>query len=100
MTAAVLHRDRTIAPKGYNRWLIPPAALAVHLSIGQVYAFSVFKEPLVEHFDTKLTPIGIIFSIAIVMLGLSAAVGGKWVERSGPRKAMFAAALLLGRRAS
>jgi MFS family permease len=89
---SMLDRDRTVAPPGYNRWLIPPAALAVHLSIGQVYAFSVFKEPLVEHFGTKLTPIGIIFSIAIVMLGLSAAVGGKWVERSGPRKAMFVAA--------
>jgi MFS family permease len=86
---SVLDRDRTVAPPGYRRWLIPSAALAVHLSIGQVYAFSVFKEPLVEHFDTKLTPISIIFSIAIAMLGLSAAVGGTWVERSGPRKAMF-----------
>ena len=89
---SMLARERTIAPSGYNRWLIPPAALAVHLCIGQVYAFSVFKEPLVEHFDTKLTPISVIFSIAIVMLGLSAAVGGTWVERSGPRKAMFVAA--------
>jgi len=89
---SVLDRERTIAPRGYNRWLIPPAALAVHLSIGQVYAFSVFKAPLVEHFGTKLTPIGLIFSIAIVMLGLSAAVCGTWVERSGPRKAMFVAA--------
>lgn len=85
---SILDRDRTIAPPGYNRWLIPPAALAVHLSIGQVYAFSVFKNPLVEHFDTNLTPIGVIFSIAIVMLGLSAAFGGTWVERNGPRKAM------------
>jgi MFS family permease len=88
---SMLDRDRTVAPANYRRWLIPPAALAVHLSIGQVYAFSVFKEPLVEHFDTKLTPISVIFSIAIVMLGLSAAVGGTWVERSGPRKAMFVA---------
>ena len=88
----LLDRERTVAPKGYRRWLIPPAALAVHLSIGQVYAFSVFKEPLVEHFDTRLTPISVIFSIAIVMLGLSAAVGGTWVERTGPRKAMFVAA--------
>src|SRR5689334_6009420 len=87
----MLDRERTIAPAGYRRWLIPPAALAVHLSIGQVYAFSVFKQPLVEHFDTKLTPISVIFSIAIVMLGLSAAIGGTWVERSGPRKAMFVA---------
>jgi len=92
MGMSVLDRERTIAPRGYNRWLIPPAALAVHLSIGQVYAFSVFKAPLVEHFGTRLTPIGVIFSIAIVMLGLSAAVCGTWVERSGPRKAMFVAA--------
>src|SRR3954451_18024788 len=80
----------------YARWLIPSAALAVHLSIGQVYAFSVFKKPLVEHFDTTLTPIGWIFSIAILMLGLSAAFGGTWVERSGPRKAMFVAACCWG----
>ncbi|HEV7824847.1 MAG TPA: OFA family MFS transporter [Mycobacteriales bacterium] len=94
MTAlAFLDRARTVAPANYNRWLIPPAALAVHLSIGQVYAFSVFKTPLVEHFDTALTPIGVIFSIAIVMLGLSAAFGGTWVEKNGPRKAMFVSAL-------
>jgi MFS family permease len=92
----VLDRDRTIAPKDYARWLIPPAALAVHLSIGQVYAFSVFKKPLVEHFGTSLTPIGWIFSIAILMLGLSAAFGGTWVERNGPRKAMFTAACCWG----
>ena len=88
---SMLDRERTVAGPGYRRWLIPPAALAVHLSIGQVYAFSVFKEPLVDHFGTKLTPISIVFSIAIVMLGLSAAVCGTWVERSGPRKAMFVA---------
>jgi MFS family permease len=85
---SVLDRDRTIAPPGYNRWLVPPAALAVHLSIGEVYAFSVFKAPLVKHFDSSLTTIGWIFSLAIVMLGLSAAFGGTWVERNGPRKAM------------
>jgi MFS family permease len=88
-----LDRERTVAPQSYNRWLIPPAALAVHLCIGEVYAFSVFKEPLVDHFGTQLTPISRIFSIAIVMLGLSAAVMGKWVERVGPRKAMFTAGL-------
>jgi hypothetical protein len=48
----------------------------VHLSIGEIYAFSVFKNALVERFGTGLTPIGIIFSISIVMLGLSAAVFG------------------------
>lgn len=88
-----LDRERSIAAPGYSRWLFPASALAVHLSIGQVYAFSVFKNPLVERFGTTLTPIAIIFSIAIVMLGLAAAFGGTWVERHGPRKAMFVAAL-------
>ncbi|HEY0358494.1 MAG TPA: OFA family MFS transporter [Mycobacteriales bacterium] len=94
MTAlAMLDRRRTIARWTYNRWLVPPAALAVHLSIGQAYAFSVFKLPLVEHFHTRLTPIAVIFSLAMVMLGLSAAVAGTWIETNGPRKAMFVAAL-------
>ena len=89
---AVLDRERTVAGPGFNRWLVPPAALAVHLSIGQVYAFSVFNTPLQERFDANATDITIIFSIAIVMLGLSAAFGGTWVERNGPRKAMALAA--------
>ncbi|MFB0836177.1 OFA family MFS transporter [Arthrobacter halodurans] len=87
-----LDRSHSVAPPGFNRWLIPPAALAVHLCIGQAYATSVYKTSLVEHFQTSQTAIGVIFSIAIVMLGLSAAIMGTWVERSGPRKAMFAAA--------
>lgn len=91
-----LDREKSVAPPGYSRWFIPPAALAVHLSIGQVYAFSVFKTPLVERFDSTLTAIGVVFSISIVMLGLSAAFGGKWVERNGPRKAMFVSGLCWG----
>ncbi len=47
---AFLDRDRSVAPEGYNRWLVPPAALAIHLAIGQVYAFSVFKTPLIQYF--------------------------------------------------
>src|SRR5690625_79636 len=90
---AVLSKERSIAPAGYNRWLIPPAALAIHLSIGQAYAFSVFKLPLVERFNSSDTAIAVIFSIAIVMLGLSAAFGGKWMERNGPRKAMVLATI-------
>lgn len=88
-----LDRDHTIAPPGFNRWFIPPAALAVHLCIGQAYATSVYKTALVEHFDASLTQIGLIFSIAIVMLGLSAAVMGTWVDTNGPRKAMFTSAM-------
>jgi MFS family permease len=87
-----LARERIVARPGFNRWLIPPAALAVHLCIGQAYATSVYKLALQKDFGSSLTSIGIIFSIAIVMLGLSAAVFGTWVDRNGPRAAMFTAA--------
>ncbi len=87
-----LSRERTVAGPGFNRWLIPPAALCVHLCIGQAYATSVYKTPLVDHFGASLTQIGIVFSIAIVMLGVSAAVFGTWVDTGGPRRAMAAAA--------
>jgi MFS family permease len=94
------NRENSIANENHNRWLIPPAALAIHLSIGQVYSISVFNLPLSKLIgitestpdDWKLTTIGWIFSIAIVFLGLSAAIFGKWLEREGPRKAMFLAA--------
>ena len=92
MVPSFLARERTVAGPEFNRWLIPPAALAVHLCIGQVYATSVYKTALVKHFDSSLTQVGIIFSIAIVMLGLSAAVLGTWVDTNGPRAAMFASA--------
>jgi MFS family permease len=98
---AFLDRDHTIAEPGFSRWLVPPAALAIHLSIGQAYAFSVFNLPLSRLIggnesaptDWKLSTIGWVFSVAIVFLGLSAATFGRWVERVGPRKAMFASAL-------
>jgi MFS family permease len=91
--ASILDRERTIAGPGFSRWLIPPAALAVHLCIGQAYATSVYKTSLVEHFGASLTAVGVIFSVAIVMLGLSAAVCGKWVDANGPRKAMVVSAV-------
>src|SRR6202166_2077600 len=99
-----LNKNRTIAPPGYSRWLIPPAALCVHLCIGQAYAFSVFNLPMTKLIgitqsapdDWKLTELGWIFSIGIFFLGTSAALLGRWVEEGGPRKAMFAAALCWG----
>ena len=99
--AGLLDRSRTIAPADYNRWLIPPCALAIHLCIGQVYAFSVFNEPLSRVLgvdapapgDWSLATLGWVFSIAIAFLGLTAAAAGTWVERAGPRKAMFASAV-------
>jgi MFS family permease len=92
-----LDRDLSVAKPGFSRWLVPPAALAIHLSIGQVYAFSVFKNPLLalhaaDGSAWNLKEIGYIFSIAIAFLGISAAVFGKWLENAGPRKAMFVAA--------
>ncbi|HJS88077.1 MAG TPA: OFA family MFS transporter [Acetobacteraceae bacterium] len=100
----VLDRERTVAGPGFNRWLVPPAALCVHLSIGQAYAFSVFNLPMSKLVgitksapgDWKLTELGWIFSIAIVLLGVSAAVAGTWLDRVGPRKAMFTAACCFG----
>jgi MFS family permease len=93
---SALDRQHTVAPAGYSRWLIPPAALSVHLCIGQAYATSVYKNSLLAHFHASQTAIGVIFSIAIVMLGLSAAFGGTWVEANGPRKAMFVSACFWG----
>lgn len=100
----LLHKDRIIGGSDFNRWLVPPAALAVHLSIGQVYAFSVFNLPLTRIIgiteatpaDWKLTTVGWIFSIAIVVLGLSAFLAGKWLEEVGPRMTMFTAAVCFG----
>lgn len=93
---SVLDRGRIIARPDYNRWLVPPAALAIHLCIGQAYAFSVFNLPLSKVGGWKLTELGWIFTLAIVFLGLSAAYMGRWVEEQGPRKAMFTAACFFG----
>ena len=112
--AAFLDRSHSIAGPGFSRWLVPPAALCVHLCIGQAYAFSVFNKPMAQLLcsaasacppptekaisttpgDWSISALGWIFSLAIVFLGLSAAVFGRWVESAGPRKAMFAAACL------
>jgi MFS family permease len=96
-----LDRNHTIAQPGFSRWMVPPAALCIHLCIGQAYAFSVFNLPMTKLIgitqsfpnDWKLTELGWIFSIAIFVLGVSAATFGRWVEEGGPRKAMFTAGL-------
>ena len=84
-----LDRSRTVAPADWNRWLVPPAALSVHLAIGQAYAWSVFKAPLEKALGLTGTQSALPFQLGIVMLGLSAAVFGTRVERNGPRWAMF-----------
>jgi MFS family permease len=100
-----LDRENTVASPGYNRWLVPPAALAIHMCIGQVYGFSVFKEPLSRLLGVTAPVAGDwkqsvelywIFSAAIAILGLSAAFLGTWAERNGPRKVSFIAAFCFG----
>ena len=96
-----LDRSRTIAPPDFNRWLFPPAALAVHMCIGQAYSLSVFNIPLTRlvgvtkslpGYDWTLDQASYIFMIAFFMLGMSAAFLGKWVEANGPRRTMFTSA--------
>jgi MFS family permease len=102
--ASLWSRERIIAPPGYNRWLIPPCALATHLCIGQAYALSVFNLPLTRQLgitkslpeDWKLTELGWIFTLSMFFLGTSAAVFGRWVQAQGPRKSGFVAALCWG----
>jgi MFS family permease len=100
----LMEPDQTVATAGYSRWMAPAAALAIHLSIGQVYAFSVFNEPLTHLLgitqstpeDWSLISLGWVFSIAIAVLGLSAALFGRWAERVGPRQTATVAALCFG----
>jgi MFS family permease len=96
-----LDRQSTVADPSYSRWLAPPAAIAVHMCIGEVYGFSVFNAPLTKIIgvsrsapgvDWTIPQVGWVYSIALFMLGMSAAVFGKWVEYSGPRKTMVASA--------
>lgn len=102
--ASFSSRERITAGHGFNRWLIPPCALATHLCIGQAYALSVFNLPMTRELgitestpnDWKLTDIGWTFTIAIFFLGASAAFLGKWVQASGPRKSGLLAALCWG----
>src|SRR6202162_4799653 len=99
-----LSRDRIAAPPGFNRWLGPPAALAIHLSIGMAYGFSVFWLPLsraigITHAapdDWKISTLGWMFTLFFVVLGSSAALFGAWAERQGPRKSGVIAACCWG----
>ncbi len=95
MATGFLARDSTIAPAGWSRWLIPPAALSIHLAIGQAYAWSVFKTPLATTMLAGNPNAGVLtalpFQLAIIMLGLSAALFGTRVDANGPRWAMVVA---------
>ena len=115
MTFNFLDKKNIVAKAGFNRWLIPPAALAIHLSIGMAYGFSVFWLPLSRAIgikdpvscgyeigffqelftttcDWKISTLGWIYTMFFVFLGISAAVGGSWIEKAGPRKVGVVAA--------
>src|SRR4051812_49435794 len=114
--SGLLAKERTIAGPGFNRWLVPPAALAIHLCIGMAYGFSVFWLPLskalgvskpiacpadmsfvAELFTTscdwKISTLGWMYTLFFVFLGCAAALWGGWLEHVGPRKAGVVAAL-------
>jgi len=111
-----LDKENTIAGPGFNRWLVPPAALAIHLCIGMAYGFSVFWLPLskalgtsdavkcapditfwqelfVSNCNWKIATLGWMYTLFFVFLGSSAAIWGGWLERVGPRRAGVVAAL-------
>lgn len=104
MIPKVLLKESIIAPPGFNRWRVPPASIAIHLCIGSVYAWSIFNPALTRELgvlvpaagDWALGQVVWIFSTAIVFLGLSAAIAGKWLERVGPRCVGVTAACLWG----
>jgi len=99
-----LMKENTVAKAGFNRWLVAPASIAIHLCIGSVYAWSVFNPALIKELgvvtssanDWSLSSVVWIFSVAIVFLGLSAAFAGKWLEDVGPRCVGVTAAFLWG----
>ena len=114
----ILDRSTTVAKPGFNRWLVPPAALCIHLCIGMAYGFSVFWLPLSRAIgltapkacpdmslwqelftttcDWRVASLGWMFTLFFVLLGVSAAIWGGWLERAGPRKAGVVAALCWG----
>ena len=112
----LLSKERTIAGPAFNRWLVPPAALAIHLSIGMAYGFSVFWLPLTRALngkdpvacpvdmplfgalfttacDWKMSQLGMIYALFFVFLGAASAIWGGWLERAGPRRAALVSAL-------
>ncbi|PTX49519.1 MFS transporter [Gemmobacter caeni] len=99
-----LRKDHIVAKPGFNRWLVPPASIAIHLCIGSVYAWSVFNPALTKQLgvvapaadDWSLASVVWIFSVAIVFLGLSAAFAGRWLEEVGPRMVGVVAAICWG----
>src|SRR5512134_2019336 len=100
IVARMSHAEtRSISNSPQNRWVIPVGAVLVHLCIGSVYAWSTFNRPIQALFPDApwwFSPPYTTFTSALALLGLSAAFGGPWVERRGPRVAATAAGLFFG----
>lgn len=102
--AGLLAKDRIVAPPGYNRWFVPLASVSIHLCIGSVYAWSIYNPPLTRAYgvvtsaadDWSLGEVVWVFTVAIVFLGLAAAVAGRWLEKVGPRMVGVVAACCWG----
>ena len=102
--AGLLSKERIVAGPTFNRWLVPPASIAIHLCIGSVYAWSIYNPALIRVFgvvtpaadDWSLASVVQVFTVAIVFLGLSAAFAGKWLEEVGPRTVGVVAACCWG----
>ena len=101
---SILSKHNIIARPDFNRWLIVPAALGIHLCIGSVYAWSIFNPALIKRIgvvssaadDWTLKSVVWVFTLAIVFLGLSAALAGRWLEKVGPRLVGVVAACCWG----
>lgn len=102
--AGLLSKERIIARPGFNRWWVPPASIAIHLCIGSVYAWSIYNPALIKGFgvvtsasnDWSLKDVVWVYTVAIVVLGLSAAFAGRWLEKVGPRMVGVVAAVCWG----
>lgn len=102
--AGLLAKERIVAKPGFNRWLVPPASIGIHLCIGSVYAWSIYNPALIRQQgvviptagDWNLQQVVWVFTVAIVFLGLSAAIAGKWLEKVGPRMVGVVAACCWG----
>jgi MFS family permease len=102
--ASLLSKERIVATPSFNRWLVPIASVAIHLCIGSVYAWSIYNPALIRAFgvvtpaaeDWLLSDVVWIFTVAIVFLGLAAAVAGRWLEEVGPRMVGTVAAVCWG----
>src|SRR5258708_20321240 len=79
-----------------NRWLLAGGGVLMQLALGAVYAWSVFRNPLMKTFGWSISDVTTTFSIAILVLGFAAFLGGLWMRRVGPRVVGITAGICYG----